>query len=106
LKILYFLFLLLLAETSRTQLSDFQKLVVDARLYEKYEISQPYSVPYYWVKADNKWGVRNTNQEIVLTIAFDAIGPILKKDTCAAFIVKKKGQTGLYTVDGIELISS
>lgn len=104
-KTLYILFLLLLAETSWTQLSDFQKLVVDARLYEKYEISQPYSIPYYWVKADNKWGVINANQEIVIPIAFDDIGPILKKDTCAAFIVKKQGQTGLYSVDGIELLA-
>lgn len=104
-KILYFLFLLLLAETSWTQLSDFQKLVVDARLYEKYEISQPYSIPYYWVKADNKWGVIDANQEIVIPIAFDDIGPILKKDTCAAFIVKKNGVFGLYSFDGIELLA-
>lgn len=104
-KILYFLFLLLLAETSWTQLSDFQKLVVDARLYENYEISQPYTIPYYWLKADNKWGVIDANHEITIPIAFDDIGPILKKDTCAAFLVKKNGVFGLYSFDGIELLA-
>jgi hypothetical protein len=105
LKVLYFLFLFLLAETSWTQLSDFQKLVVDTRLYENYEISQPYTIPYYWIKADNKCGVIDANQKIVITIAFDDIGPILKKDTCAAFIVKKNGLFGLYSFDGIELLA-
>jgi hypothetical protein len=42
-------------------------------------------VPYYWVKADNKWGVRNTNQEIILTIAFDAIGARPKKGYLRSF---------------------
>jgi hypothetical protein len=95
----------LLAETSWTQLSDFQKLVVDARLHEKYEISQPYKIPYYWVKVDNKWGVIDANQEIIIPITFDDIVAISKKDTCSAFLVIKNGLFGLYSFDGIELLA-
>lgn len=101
----YFLFLLQISVTSWAQLSDFQKLVLEERLFEKYEISQPYSIPYYWVKDGNKWGVIDGNQKIIIPIAFDEIGAVLKKDTCAAFVVKKNGLSGLYSVYGIKLLA-